>query len=394
MRNCPKCGNQLQEGVNVCTICGTNILEKTEEAKTPTAAPAQAEPVQQQEVLDEKKEETAAPAATPTQAETTTPPPATTEQTPAVAPTTESLAPTVEQVASTPVPSIPTSLTNKSVDPITEDTTKAKEEGPKLTKKPKKGVNKGVVFVFLIIVLLAIGGYVFMNMNSSMKDNGTTPAATPKNVAGTKVSSNGFKFNLANGWMINEDGNIVVIVNESSTVAIKLAYSKSNLAEVSKDRISDILEENELYKDTVVNEIKLTGRDTYQVNTIVNEIPVQVYFINGGSDLTLGATVVYQTAESKTKYEPEVTEMLGSLSYSNDSIKALDIMSSYSEMFGVYDKIVSEIEESSSSIPDVPKTPEEPEQPEEPEKPEEPEEPEEPEKPAEPTNPGEKPAET
>ena len=41
MSNCPKCGNQLQEGVTVCSICGTNILEKTEaQPAAPAPAPA------------------------------------------------------------------------------------------------------------------------------------------------------------------------------------------------------------------------------------------------------------------------------------------------------------------------------------------------------------------
>ena len=343
MNNCPKCGNQLQEGVTVCSICGTNILEnKTEVAQAPqqTAQPAQAaQPVQ-------PAQPAAAPAPTPeTQPATETP-------------TAEAIAPNVERVtATTPVPSIPTSLSNSSE----HKETKLEEDGPKLTKKPKAGINKGIIIAFLIIALVGVGGYIYMSMSGSSMKGGTDGNEPPTgDYAGTKVSSNGFKFNLINGWIINEDGEHVVVINESSTVAIKLVYSKANLADVSRDQIDDILNEKEIYKDTEINELKLTGRDTYQVNTVVNDIPVQVYFINGGSDLTLGATVVYQTKESKSKYEPEVTEMIGSLSYSNDSIKALDVMSSYSEMFSVYDKVMGSIEPTETPIPDLPDKPEEP----------------------------------
>lgn len=341
MSNCPKCGNQLQDGVTVCSICGTNILEKTE--ATPTApAPAPASTPE------------AAPAPAP--AAPAQPAPAPAPASPA--PTTEEIAPVVERVVpSTPVPSIPTSLTN-SLDSQEPTAPTVEAEGPKLTKKPKKGINKGLVLGFLVVVLLGVGAYMFLGNGSSMKGKNQTPT-TKTNFASTKVSSNGFKFDLVNGWIINEDGKNVIIVNESSTVAIKLVYSKANLADVSKDQINQILIDKNNYTDTEINQIKLTGRDTYQVNTTVNDIPVQVYFINGGSDLTLGATVVYQTKESKTKFEPEVTEMIGSLSYANDSIKALDIMSSYSQMFGIYDKVISEIETTGTEIPDLPDQPNE-----------------------------------
>ena len=42
MSNCPKCGNPMQDGVDVCSICGTNILEKAAPAEAaPAPAPAQ-----------------------------------------------------------------------------------------------------------------------------------------------------------------------------------------------------------------------------------------------------------------------------------------------------------------------------------------------------------------
>ncbi len=366
MSNCPKCGNQLQDGVTVCSICGTNILEKKEEvaqaapapapatpAPAPAAQPAPAAPApahapaaQPAPAPAPAAPAPAAPAPTPTSAEPTTAPAA------EAAPTVEEVAPVVERIVpSTPVPSIPTSLTSTE-----EPKAPTVEEGPKLTKTPKKGINKGLVLGLLVVVLVGVGLYVFMGNGSKPAANVTQNKPTTT-TAGTRVSSNGFKFNLLNGWAINEDGNNVIVVNESSTVAIKLVYSKANLAEVSKSQIDEILDENSNYKETEINEIKLTGRDTYQVNTTVNGIPIQVYFINGGTDLTLGATVVYQTKESKDKYETEVTEMIGSLSYSNDSIKALDIMSSYSSMFSVYDKVMGSIE-IKDNIPDLPEQPE------------------------------------
>ena len=362
MSNCPKCGNQLQDGVTVCSICGTNILEKAAPAEA-APAPAPAQPAAQPAAPAQPAPAPVAPApaaapaapaapATPAQPAPAAPAAPAAPVAPTPAPTAEEVAPVVERVVpTTPVPSIPTSLTSTEAPQAPKA-----EEGPKLTKAPKKGINKGLVLGLLVVVLLGVGLYMFLGngTKSNVKPNQNTQTKT---VSGTKVSSNGFKFTLLNGWVINEDGSNVIIVNDSSTVAIKLVYSKANLADVSKSQIDEILDENSSYKNTEVNEIKLTGRDTYQVNTTINDIPIQVYFINGGADLTLGATVVYQTKESKDKYEPEVTEMIGSLSYSNDSIKALDIMSNYSNMFSIYDKIMASIEKDTPSIPDLPEQP-------------------------------------
>lgn len=350
MKNCPKCGNQLQEGVTSCPICGTNILENTEAV---ASAPAQAT-----ETLGETPTVAPAPAPQPEQPAAPVQAPEAPAAAPAEpAPTAEAIAPTVDPVTpSTPIPSIPTSLTGGAKP---EEAAKTAEDSKKnVAQKPKKGVNKGIIFGFLILVLIGVGAYVFLNNGSSVQPSNNNPGTPSGNLVGTKVSSNGFKFNLITGWIINEDGENVIVINENSTVAIRLVYSKANLADVTKDQIDEILSDNELYKETVINELKLTGRDAFQVNTMVNDIPVQVYFINGGSDLTLGATVVYQTKESKEKFEAEVTEMIGSLSYSNDSIKALDTMSSYSEMFSVYDKIMGKVELQQNPIPDLPSTPE------------------------------------
>jgi hypothetical protein len=85
-----------------------------------------------------------------------------------------------------------------------------------------------------------------------------------------------------------------------------------------------------------VEETKIGGKDAYIVNTFANEIPVQIYYINGGSSLTLGATIVYQSQDSKDKHVAYVTELIGTMSYSDDSLKAISTIEMYSEVFGAY----------------------------------------------------------
>jgi hypothetical protein len=145
--------------------------------------------------------------------------------------------------------------------------------------------------------------------------------------------------NVAEGWQINEDGINVILTNNDNTVAIKLEHSNSNLANIKTADIEKIMNNNESYKDVEVSEVDVSGKSSYLVSTNINELPVQIYFINGGNNLIIGATIVYQSNDSKTKYEAAVMEMIGSLSYAEDSIKAVETISAYSQMFGIFNNI-------------------------------------------------------
>ncbi|MBQ4032063.1 MAG: hypothetical protein II625_09945, partial [Bacilli bacterium] len=174
-----------------------------------------------------------------------------------------------------------------------------------------------------------------------------------------------------------EDGNNVILTNSESTVAIKLEHSNANLNTINANDIENILSQNESYKDVEVSSVDVSGRSAFLISTSINDFPVQIYFINGGSNLILGATIVYQSGDTKTKYEAVITEMIGSLSYSEASVKAIETVSQYSQMFGVYNNIIYNIPKEEEHISDVPEVEEEqPETPQEPEEPDEPVEPE------------------
>ncbi len=399
MNNCPKCGNPLQVGTSSCPICGTNIQvsatpEKTTEEKgkttvtvasvaspvpakpvapAPAPAPAEApvqpvpavqtpEPVKAQptpvvEKVEVKTEsqvaaptvaatipketavaqaqptevaaqptEVAAPAPVPTPTPTATPEP--------VDP--NSIAPTIKPIeSSTPVPSIPASLN----DDAKVITTSVSNPGVKM-EKPSKKVNKTVILVAGILAVVAICGALMMGMGGQ-KLNTNTNTNPEKNSALklTSVSTNGFKFNLEEGWVITEDGTNVIVTNNDETVAVKLDYQKSGLDQISKSTIEGFFSTRTDFTNTAVTETTISAKKAYLVNTQINQAMVQVYYINGGTNLTLGATIVYQSNETKTKYEANVTELIGSLSYSDESLKAISSMEMYSNIFGVYNGV-------------------------------------------------------
>ena len=173
---------------------------------------------------------------------------------------------------------------------------------------------------------------------------GMSPAPEePSNAATRSVVSNGYKFDITEGWVINEDGNNVVLTNSDDTVAIKLENLNSNLATVDAKVIESYYTSKSNFSDTTVVSTPISAKDAYVVNTTSNEMPIQVYYINCGTSLTLGATIVYQSADSREKYEGEVTELIATIAYSNDSVKAMSTIEMHSNIFSSYNGIFNHV---------------------------------------------------
>ena len=397
MNNCPKCGNPLQVGTSSCPICGTNILattaEPAKEAPAPVA-PAPASPAVVQ--VTEKKEVVTAPTAQVVATPAPTPAPAPVVETPkAVAPKVETqtpapvapapapastvapvatetvvqpttveptvtktiteseIAPTIKTIdAGTPVPSIPASLSTDAPTEV-EAPTKGK------AKKARAGIkiNKNAL-VIGIVVIAALAGVYFMTIGNTntLKNNPSNQPTEEKNLASTSVSSHGYKINLADGWVSTEDSQNVVVTNINGTVAIKLDHNSTSLESITKETIEGYFQNRTEFSNTKVSETTISAKKAYLVDTNINSAPVQVYFISGTSSLTLGATVVYQSEESKTKYEAEITKMIGTLTYSDESLKAMDTLEMYANIFNVYNGVMNYTP--TQAAPTTPETPE------------------------------------
>ena len=391
MNNCPKCGNPLQEGATSCPICGTNVLENQAQPVAPVAEPAPAvqpeskpvepvapaQPAQPAPVEPAAATEAPAPAATP-EAAATPAAPATEEV------TTAAIAPTVERVESpTPVPGIPSSDQGSGINveqPLVEN--------PNLKPKKKKFNPLVIVLASVVIIGIVVGMTMMPGKKATKKNNNAT---NYDEVAKYEMASNGYNIRLAEGWMIREDGVNVLINNKEETVIIKLDHSTTSLENVDKSGIETVMKNNEYYKEVEVSEINMSGRNSFLVNTNINELPVQVYFINGGSNLMVGATVIYQSGDTKTKYEAEVTEMVGTLSYSVEySARAIETMSEYTTIFNVYGNVANNITSAPKETeqePTEPQNPVEDNQQEEENNPENTEEPETPDNSEDNTNP-------
>lgn len=393
MNNCPKCGNPLQVGTTSCPICGTNISnsvrpeQKNDVAKTtvtvasvatpqvqPTVKPAQTAqptvaPVQVAPTVAQPEAQPVAPApiatAVPTieQSQVQQPVAPTPvqevkvvqEPTPVVQaqPVTQtvtvqpevktetpidpnSIAPTIKPIeVGTPVPSIPASLNPDAPVPTVSVDASVKKE------KPKNKLNKTTIVLLGVLAIVVIVAALMMNIGGGTKLNSNVNTNPEKNssLELTAVSTNGYKFNLEDGWLITEDGTNVIVTNKDETVAIKLDFIKNSLDTISKSTIEGYFNSRQDFTNTEVTETTISAKKAYLVNTQINQAMVQLYYINGGTNLTLGATIVYQSSETKTKYEANVTELIGSLSYADESLKAISSMEMYSNIFGIYNGV-------------------------------------------------------
>ena len=384
MNNCPKCGNPLQEGINTCPICGTNILENqtsVEQAVAPAPAPAAPEvvapvapapveavpaqtvapapeavtPASPEAVAPVAPAQPAAPApevvapvapapvapaqpAAPVQPVAPTPEvvaPAVPAATPTAPIETTGILPTVDRVESpTPIPSIPSSITQNTVG-LNEE--KPLVANPKLEPK-KKGKKTPLLVGLALLIVIGIGCFMAFKPSKSSLNNNNNQEETQTNAL-TSMSSNGYHLKIAEGWQIVEDGTNVILTNDDSTVAMKLEHTSSNLSSIQAADIEKIMNSNSSYKDVEVSEIDVSGKSSFLVSTNINQLPVQIFFINGGNNLIIGATIVYQSGDTKSKYESVVMDMIGTLSYTEDSIKALDTLSEYSQMFGIFNNV-------------------------------------------------------
>lgn len=395
MNNCPKCGNPLQAGITSCPICGTNIsnemfnkvetsnikvasvgqapqtqaplkVEPTAQVQSQTAVPQQqvqpsniSAPVQQATVQQQVQTQSA-PAPQPMQVAESVQQSTTQDSNNANVQTLNqqpvdpsSLAPTVPKVEmATPVPSIPASLSENFAN---ENTAQAVNSPTvNASSKPKKSNKKMLIVVFAFVILIAgIGGYFFINQSASTNQ---PIQQTQNEVATTSIMSNGYKLKQKDGWLTVEDGSNVVITNTSETVVVKLEHSTGNISEINEDYIKNLMNQNTMYTNTEVTTTKISAKDAYLVNTQINSLPVQVYFINGGSNLIIGVSVIYQSNDSKNKYEAEVVEMIGTLSYADDSIKAISTIDMYRDAFSLYGNIISNRNNQQQSQQTTPET--------------------------------------
>lgn len=273
------------------------------------------------------------------------------QQTQPVAPTPSKTEPMPLNSSVSSQPLTP-SITTNSIPASPQITTTQPIEKKETKKSSKLKVNKNIIVIaFAAIVIIIIMSFALTNKkptaqnnNNNQNNNNTeTPAIAQKDTI-----TGGFKYKLEDGWVVESGGSNVIIKNAKENVILKLEQQNYNLSAITKDNINNYLNLNSNATELSVDETQIGGKASYLVNAKFSETQaddsnkynVQYYFINGGPEITLGATIIYLSDEAKNTYEGSVVTLLGSLSYSDSSQKALQSIEDHYEAFSLFPKII------------------------------------------------------
>lgn len=358
--NCTKCGNPLNPGTTTCPVCGTpvgmeqvatpvNIQEQPVANTSTQAAPTIAPTIQPTASV-------AQPNLQPVQP-TPAPPLQPIEPVAPIAPVAQEapVQPVQNANLNTIAPTISTAAPNSaipSVAPVDTPTVNPSvvQSNPSSTKKKLKlKINNKTLIIILVVIILICGAFVLLKGKGG-KTNVNKPATKVEETAPTKdVVTNGFRFKVEEDWIVQSNSDNTVITNANGTVIVKLENYAINFSNITKASLETNFNDlgNEfnpnkiMVRDVSVNENKIASKDGYLVNAIVSEddgkeYNAQYYFINGGSELVVGASVVYTTDEVKTSNEGKVTTLLNNLSYVNDSNTIISIINKNYRAFSVY----------------------------------------------------------
>ena len=355
--NCPKCGNPLTPGTTVCPVCGTPVGMQTPsspannvegQAQSTPVAPVNNVGVQARTISPIIQP--TAPAIEPTPVQPLQP---TNDVVPIAqgAPVQPTPAATIDALAPTIQPTVQPTVIPSAVPTSTPTVTPGVVQSQPETKKGKMKVklNNKTLIIILVAFLIICGVFIFLKDKGGTKKVTNKPTTAVETVEQKDVVANGFRFKVENDWIVQSNSDNTVVTNSNGTVVVKLESYSFNLASIDKDKLqanfNDLGNEYNpnkvIVSDVNITENKIASKDGYLVNAKVTEddskqYAAQYYFINGGSDFTIGATVVYSTEEAKTNNEGKITSLLNSMSYVNDTNSIITLINKNYRAFSVY----------------------------------------------------------
>ena len=302
MNNCPKCGNPIQAGASSCPICGTQFTYQQNIANVQTSNQNtnQNISIQPQQSINQN---------------------------------------TLQQ---------PNTINNQAIQFSTSaqqttipQSTNVQIQNKKEKKKSK--VNFKVILIFLVIVIAIIVAFLLLN----------SPKATKKTVTNnedfeyTEASAGGFKFKMVKDWYALEGNGSVLVKDSKSNLLIKLEIHKKSFDDYSKEKIENYIKTYRSdAKDIVVSEKSIESKSTYMVEAKVKENDgtenlVQYYYVKINDGTIVGATVIYLDESIKEDVNKAIETLIGSISYSNDTVTVVKDISEHTNAFGIYGNTLS-----------------------------------------------------
>ena len=381
MNNCVKCGNPLQPGVTSCPICGTVAQPNNETLTDPvgegaiTPPPAANIEEQTQPTASVETPTEPAPAAEPAPAPApAAPAPAPAEPAPAPAPTIDqngfassqpaapapapAPAPTPAQAvdfsqqtqpaAPTPAQAVDFGAQNQNntfqstpsvgdINPMNPGAPMNPQPAPAPAPAPtpapttKKDPKTLIPFVLVAVVAVLVGGVGGFFLNSGAGEEQTM---MPQVEAESLVArSNGFSFDIEKDWIYNQYGDKVIINNKDESLTMRIGKSSGDFNNISLTNIENSLMAKEGYSDISASKTKLDEVDIIYVECKNEDLLIQYYYLQNDETSVITAVVIYETEAAKASGEEYVKNIVKSLKYTDEAVKAIGAINMYSSKF-------------------------------------------------------------
>ncbi len=329
MRNCPKCGNPLQDNATSCPVCGTNfVVANTNQVSVVQPVQVQANNtgglVNNQQVMQHPINQTV------------------TVQQPVM--TQQQANGQIQQAVTAPVaPSNPQVQNNVS---LTKDSPGVQQQNVSsvnnnvhLVKKGSVKINNKILLLIVLIVAIII---VFFVLTGGKK--GSKVVNTAQTLDYVSVVSNGFRFKMDKSWFVLSGNNVVIIKDDNSSILVKLEKYDTSISDYSKANIEKYLNSrDELIDEYEVIETNIESSPAIIVKAKVLEEEKQdaeYYYIKAGEKLIVGASVIYLKDNEKSKNTELVSNLISSLSYSDDNSIALKEVNNHIKTYGIFGNIL------------------------------------------------------
>lgn len=311
--NCPKCGNAVPSGASTCPICGNAISNIAAALNTiEVLSMEETQTIDNKEVIEKLDSDV----------------------------TIQEITPTIEVVR-------PTSVIPNTIASSNSVTVNTNEETNNKVKKKKLKLKKSGLIIIIVLVLILGGSSVLLltKGNNSKKDKEpiSNVQETPKEkeeVQQINTISNGYSFQMLEDWNVIEDGADVIITNASDSLVIKLENLNYSINTLDADSLKETVAGEENYTNVTASKTTINNRECVIINAQMSNYFIQYYYLATKDDTIIGATVIYQSDNIKNENEANVQKLLGSLSFSDESLKAIDTTNMYDDVFNKYEGII------------------------------------------------------
>lgn len=196
-----------------------------------------------------------------------------------------------------------------------------------VTKKEKGSILPTILVAIVAVLAGAAGGYF---LNPMLNKPVVVPQVEASSVA---ARSNGFSFDIEKDWIYNQYGDKVIVNNADESLTLRIGKSSGDFNDISLTNIENSLNNKQGYTDIKVEKTKIEEVDVIFVDCKNEELFIQYYYLANDESTVITVVVVYETETAKTAAEENVKNLVKTLKYTDEAVKAIGAVNMYASKF-------------------------------------------------------------